>query len=63
MSVEGQAYDKRPLKAKVSISLDQDIIYEIKNYAVNGRTSFSEYINKVLWEHIQARHEEEKKNQ
>lgn len=42
----------RPLKAKVSITLDDDIIQKIKEMAENDDRSLSQYINIVLKEHI-----------
>lgn len=42
----------KPYKQKVSVSLDEDIITEIKELAENDDRSFSQYINLVLKEHI-----------
>ena len=42
----------RPYKQKVSVSLDEDIISEIRELADNDDRSFSQYINLVLKEHI-----------
>lgn len=42
----------KPLKSKVSITLDEDVIEEIKELAENDDRSFSQYINLVLKEHI-----------
>lgn len=38
----------KPLKQKVSITLDADIIQKIKELAENEDRSFSQYINLVL---------------
>lgn len=38
----------KPLKDKVSITLDADIIEKIKELAENDDRSFSQYINMVL---------------
>lgn len=38
----------KPLKSKVSITLDTDIIEQIKELAENDDRSFSQYINMVL---------------
>ena len=38
----------KPLKCKVSITLDEDIILLIKDLAENDDRSFSQYINMVL---------------
>ncbi len=42
----------KPYKQKVSVSLYEDIIAEIKELAENDDRSFSQYINLVLKEHI-----------
>ncbi len=42
----------KPLKNKVSITLDADIIDKIKELAEEDDRSFSQYINLVLKEHI-----------
>ena len=42
----------KPLKNKVSITLDADIIERIKELAEEDDRSFSQYINLVLREHI-----------
>ena len=42
----------KPLKNKVSITLDADIIDRIKELAEEHDRSFSQYINLVLREHI-----------
>ena len=42
----------RPLKGKVSITLDSDIIQTIRDYAEKDDRSFSQYINMVLKEYI-----------
>ena len=45
----------KPYKQKVSVSLDEDVITEIKKLAENDDRSFSQYINLVLKEHIEKR--------
>ena len=50
----------RPLKGKVSITLDSDIIQTIKDYAEEDDRSFSQYINMVLKEYISRRSRTEK---
>lgn len=45
----------RPLKEKVSITLDSDIVQKIKNMAEADDRSFSQYINMALKEHIQSK--------
>lgn len=42
----------KPLKNKVSITLDAGIIDKIKELAEEDDRSFSQYINLVLREHI-----------
>ena len=42
----------KPLKEKVSITLDADIIEQVKELAEDCDRSFSQYINLVLKEHL-----------
>lgn len=42
----------KPLKNKVSITLDADIIEEIKERAENDDRSFSQYVNLILKEYL-----------
>ncbi len=42
----------KPLKNKVSITLDSDVIESIKHLAEKDDRSFSQYINLVLKEHL-----------
>lgn len=42
----------KPLKSKVSITLDQDIIQKVKILAEEDDRSFSQYINMVLKEKV-----------
>lgn len=42
----------KPLKTKVSITLDSDIIEKLKQLAEEDDRSFSQYINLILKEHI-----------
>lgn len=42
----------RPLKQKVSITLDQDLIEALKLCAEDADRSLSQYINLVLKEHL-----------
>ncbi len=42
----------KPLKEKVSITLDSDIVCEIKQLAETDDRSFSQFVNKVLKEYI-----------
>ncbi len=45
----------KPLKTKVSITLDEDIISKIKELAEQDDSSFSQYINLVLKEYLKER--------
>ena len=42
----------RPLKEKVSITIDSDIVQKIKELSEIDDRSFSQYINMVLKEHL-----------
>jgi len=42
----------KPLKSKVSITLDEDVIERIKQLAEEDDRSFSQYINMILKEHL-----------
>lgn len=42
----------KPLKSKVSITLDSDIIEKIKLLAEEDDRSFSQYINLILKEYL-----------
>ncbi|MCI9442432.1 MAG: ribbon-helix-helix protein, CopG family [Ruminococcus sp.] len=42
----------KPLKSKVSITLDSDIIEKIKQLAEKDDRSFSQFINLVLKEYL-----------
>ena len=44
--------NNRPYKVKVSISLDENVIERIRDFAEEDDRSFSQYINMVLKEHI-----------
>ena len=50
----------KPLKTKVSITLDSDIITKVKVLAENDDRSFSQYINLVLKEHISLQPDQNK---
>ena len=45
----------KPLKKKVSITLDEDIIAEIKSIAERDDRSFSQYVNLVLKDYLEKR--------
>ena len=42
----------KPLKEKVSITLDSDIVAKIRELADEDDRSFSQYINKVLKDYV-----------
>ena len=42
----------KPLKEKISITIDSDILEKVRNKAENDDRSLSQYINLVLKEHI-----------
>ena len=42
----------KPLKEKISITIDSDILEKIKNMAEDDDRSLSQYINLVLKEHL-----------
>ena len=46
---------QKPLKSKVSITLDEDVIKRIKDLAEADDRNFSQYINLVLKKHIQKK--------
>lgn len=50
----------KPLKEKVSITLDSDIIKKLKDLAEDDDRSFSQYINMVLKEHLNTIEESDK---
>lgn len=47
----------KPLKSKVSITLDAEIIDEIKTLAEQDDRSFSQYVNLVLREYLRKNKE------
>lgn len=42
----------KPLKSKVSITLDDDVVKEVKRLAEEDDRSFSQYVNLILKEHL-----------
>lgn len=52
----------RPLKEKVSITLDGDVVEEVKRLAEEDDRSFSQYINRVLRKHVLRKHVKDKNN-
>lgn len=49
----------KPLKDKVSITLDSDIVQKIKDMAENDDRNFSQYINMVLRDWIKRQESNE----
>lgn len=49
----------RPLKDKVSITLDRDLIKEVRELAYKDDRSFSQYINRILRLHVRQIHQSE----
>lgn len=49
----------KPLKDKVSITLDSDIVQKIKDMAEDDDRSFSQYINMVLRDWIKRQESRE----
>ena len=45
----------KPLKEKVSITLDWNVIEQVKKLAEHDDRSFSQYINLVLKEHLEKK--------
>ncbi len=44
----------KPLKSKVSITLDDDVIKKIKELAEKDDRSFSQYINLILKDYLNS---------
>ena len=47
-----KGYKMRPLKEKVSLTLDNDIVKRLKEEAEKDDRTFSQYINLILKEHV-----------
>ena len=50
----------RPLKQKVSVTLDEDIVKRVKELSEEQQRCFSQYINLVLTEHLKHLEQTEK---
>ena len=48
----------KPLKSKVSITLDSDMITQLKELAENDDRSFSQFINIILKEYLNQKNKE-----
>ena len=44
----------KPLKDKVSITIDNDVLMKLKNYAEEDDRSLSQYINIILRKHVET---------
>ena len=47
----------KPLKRKVSITLDEDVISKVRTFAECNDRSFSQYINLILKEYLENKNE------
>ncbi|MBQ6903943.1 MAG: ribbon-helix-helix protein, CopG family [Clostridia bacterium] len=45
----------KPLKERVSLTLDNDVVAAIKRLAEEDDRSFSQYVNKILREYLRQR--------
>ena len=52
----------KPLKEKISITIDSDILEKIKEKAEYDDRSLSQYINIVLKEHVKNNNDSKKQN-
>lgn len=53
----------KPLKQRVSLTLDGDIIEELRELAEEQDRSLSQYINLILKKYLQSRHSKNSKQQ
>ncbi len=53
----------KPLKEKISITVDSDVLEKIRNLAENDDRSLSQYINLILKEHLKERLDSKEKEQ
>jgi len=44
----------KPLKTKLSITLDEDLVEKLKKLAENDDRSLSQYINLILKQHLKT---------
>ena len=58
--IKGDDIHMSPIKEKISITIDNDILSKLKNEAEKDDRSLSQYINLILKQHI-SRTEETKK--
>ncbi len=43
----------KPLKTKVSITLDNDLVDQLKQFAEDDDRSFSQYVNRILKQYVE----------
>lgn len=53
LSFIAEVINVKPLKIKVSMTLDNDIVEKIKNLAEKDDRSFSQYVNVLLRRHLE----------
>ena len=46
----------KPLKRKISITVDENIVEELKEFAEEDDRSLSQYINLILKDYLKERH-------
>ena len=56
--IKGGVNLDRPLKDKVSITLDSNIVLEIRKLAAEDDRSFSQFINMVLRDYLNRREQQ-----
>ncbi len=49
----------KPLKEKISITIDNDVLKKLKNYAEEDDRSLSQYINIILKKYVDRLEKEE----
>ncbi len=49
----------KPLKEKISITIDSDLLSELKTQAEKDERSLSQYINLILKKHLKSLKEED----
>ena len=52
----------RPLKEKISITIDGDVLEALREQAEKDDRSLSQYINLILRQHIKSQNEKKDKN-
>lgn len=52
----------KPLKTKVSITLDSDLVDQLKQFAEDDDRSFSQYVNRILKQHVENMNSRETRN-